>query len=212
MKIPRMSHVILVWWLVLSVAAPTCLPAQQTGGAPVFKPEQLEQIVAPIALYPDARVLHPILLHLLERVHVVLPQKRVAVLPSGIALDDFERSFDAERDGFWTVSVDGRVEASVAIDGSHSSSEGAHLRWFIVSETLRGHGTGGRLISEAMAFCREHGYRSVYLWTFEGLDAARYLYEREGFVLTAEQRGRQWGTEVLEQRFDCSLPSAAHGL
>ena len=57
MKIPRMSHVILVWWLILSVAAPTWVCAQeasqQTGAAPLFKPEQLEQIVAPIALYPD---------------------------------------------------------------------------------------------------------------------------------------------------------------
>jgi hypothetical protein len=57
MKIPRMSHVILVWWLILSMAAPTWVCAQeasqQTGAAPLFKPEQLEQIVAPIALYPD---------------------------------------------------------------------------------------------------------------------------------------------------------------
>jgi hypothetical protein len=53
MKIPRISRTILVWWLVLSVAAPTCLAAQETGAVPAFKPEQLEQIVAPIALYPD---------------------------------------------------------------------------------------------------------------------------------------------------------------
>lgn len=57
MKMPRISHAILVWWLILWVAAPTCGFAQQanqqTGSAPLFKPEQLEQIVAPIALYPD---------------------------------------------------------------------------------------------------------------------------------------------------------------
>ena len=57
MKISRMSYIILVWWLILSVAAPTWVCAQeasqQTGAAPLFKQEQLEQIVAPIALYPD---------------------------------------------------------------------------------------------------------------------------------------------------------------
>ncbi|HME44855.1 MAG TPA: DUF3300 domain-containing protein [Syntrophorhabdales bacterium] len=57
MKMPKISHAILVWWLVLWMAAPTCgfaqETAQQPGGAPLFKPEQLEQIVAPIALYPD---------------------------------------------------------------------------------------------------------------------------------------------------------------
>jgi len=120
----------------------------------------------------------------------------------------FLSTFDPDRDGFWTVSVDGRVEASVAIDGSQGGREGAHLRWFIVSDELRGLGVGGRLISEAMAFCRDRGYRNVYLWTFGGLEAARHLYEREGFVLTTERWGRQWGTEVLEQRFDCNLVCA----
>ena len=57
MNAPRVVHVILVWWLVLWMAAPTGAFAQQstqqTSGAPLFKPEQLEQIVSPIALYPD---------------------------------------------------------------------------------------------------------------------------------------------------------------
>ncbi len=53
MKIARISYVILVWWLVLTMAAPAGLVAQETAAPPQFKPEQLEQIVAPIALYPD---------------------------------------------------------------------------------------------------------------------------------------------------------------
>jgi len=41
--------------LALMLAAPTLPRAQQSGSAspPPFKPEELEQIVAPIALYPD---------------------------------------------------------------------------------------------------------------------------------------------------------------
>ena len=38
------------------LAAPPLLIAQQSGQAPVFKPEELEQILAPIALYPDSLV------------------------------------------------------------------------------------------------------------------------------------------------------------
>jgi RimJ/RimL family protein N-acetyltransferase len=53
-----------------------------------------------------------------------------------------------------------------------------------------------------MDFCRARGYDRVYLWTFEGLDAARHLYEKAGFRLAQQQRGRQWGTEVNEQRFE----------
>jgi len=38
------------------LAAPPLLIAQQSGGTAVFKPEELEQILAPIALYPDSLV------------------------------------------------------------------------------------------------------------------------------------------------------------
>ena len=55
---------------------------------------------------------------------------------------------------------------------------------------------------QAMQFCEAQDYRHVYLWTFEGLDAARSLYERYGFQLVHQSRGTQWGTEVNEQRFD----------
>ena len=44
----------LAWTLLLLVAVPWPVPAQQQEqAAPSFTPEQLDQIVAPIALYPD---------------------------------------------------------------------------------------------------------------------------------------------------------------
>jgi hypothetical protein len=52
-----------------------------------------------------------------------------------------------------------------------------------------------------MAFCKAKAYRKVYLWTFNGLHAARHLYEKHGFKLSRTQRGSQWGTEVDEQLF-----------
>src|SRR6266850_399424 len=42
--------------LMVFLAAPPLLIAQQSGGTAVFKPEELEQILAPIALYPDSLV------------------------------------------------------------------------------------------------------------------------------------------------------------
>ena len=41
----------------------------------------------------------------------------------------------------------------------------------------------------------------VELWTFAGLDAARHLYESQGFALVEEQEGARWGRVVREQRF-----------
>ena len=120
-------------------------------------------------------------------------------------LSEFLKRCDESRDGFWTVSAGGRVEGSIAVDGMHADSENAHLRWFIVSDALRGKGAGNRLLDAAMGFCRSQGYGLVYLWTFQGLDAARHLYEKSGFRLVEEHRGTHWGTEVIEQRFECSL-------
>jgi len=120
-------------------------------------------------------------------------------------LAEFLKRYDEKRDGFWTASLRGRVEGAVAIDGVHAADEGAHLRWYIVSDTLRGGGIGNRLIHEAIDFCRKCGYRRVYLWTFEGLNAARHLYEKNGFNLVDQRRGAQWGKEVNEQRFLLSL-------
>lgn len=114
----------------------------------------------------------------------------------------FCERYDEERDGLWLVLHDGQVAGSIAIDGSCAGSEGAHLRWFITSDALRGSGVGTRLLTAAMAFCAARHYQQVHLWTFEGLDAARHLYEKVGFRLALQQRGRQWGVEVNEQRFD----------
>jgi len=116
-------------------------------------------------------------------------------------LSEFLRRYDGQRDGIWISTVNGRVEGSIVIDGIHGDKEGAHLRWFILSDVLRGTGVGKKLISRAMEFCRSKGYKKVYLWTFEGLHAARHLYEEAGFKLAKEQRGLQWGAEVNEQYF-----------
>ncbi len=120
-------------------------------------------------------------------------------------LAEFLGRYDEKRDGFWTASLEGHIEGSITIDGIRAGSEDAHLRWFIVSDALRGRGIGAWLISTAIDFCRNTGYRKVYLWTFEGLHAARHLYEKSGFRLLEERIGTQWGKEVNELRFELRL-------
>jgi len=108
---------------------------------------------------------------------------------------------DPSRDGLWLAVEDGRVEGSIVIDGSHAAADGAHLRWFITSDALRGKGAGNALLDAAMRFCDDAGYGRVTLWTFDELHAARHLYEKHGFRLQLTQRGAQWGKEVNEQMF-----------
>ena len=117
----------------------------------------------------------------------------------------FCERYDASRDGLWLALVDGQAEGAIAIDGAHADTEGAHLRWFIASERLRGSGFGTQLLSWALAFCDARGYGKTYLWTFDRLQAARHLCEKHGFRLVQQQPGRQWGSEVLEQRFERTI-------
>ena len=121
------------------------------------------------------------------------------------ALAEFFGRYDELRDGFWIATVSARVEGSITIDSAHAADTGAHLRWFIMSDALRGKGVGNRLIRTAVEFCRANNYRRVYLRTFAGLDAARHLYEKMGFKLVNQCPGTQGGIAVTEQRFELSL-------
>jgi GNAT superfamily N-acetyltransferase len=120
-------------------------------------------------------------------------------------LSAFLQRFDPSQDGFWTANRDAQVEGSIAIDGAKAQAEGAHLRWFILSDALRGQGVGNRLMETAIGFCRQKHYSRVFLWTFQGLNAARHLYEKHGFRLVEETEGEHWGKAVLEQRFVLDL-------
>lgn len=120
-------------------------------------------------------------------------------------LCDFCEQYDSQRDGLWLALLEGEIVGSIAIDGSHAAQDGAHLRWFIASDAARGTGVGAALLTCAMQWCQSRHYQRVYLWTFEGLGAARHLYEKFGFRLTHQQRGVQWGSEVNEQKFELQI-------
>ena len=123
----------------------------------------------------------------------------------GSELSDFISEYNNKRDGFWVSKVDDDFAGCVAIDGRKADSDGVRLRWFIVAPRYHGKGIGSLLMREAVKFCRETGHKQVFLWTFEGLDAARALYEREGFRLCEEHRVRQWGQKINEQKFKLIL-------
>ena len=114
-------------------------------------------------------------------------------------LAGFVDTLPADGKALWLYVENGRSLASLVIDGNDETGV-AHLRWFIVDDSLRGSGVGRQLMARAMKFVDER-FSETYLWTFKGLDAARHLYESFGFQLTEESEGTQWGTKVVEQRF-----------
>jgi ribosomal protein S18 acetylase RimI-like enzyme len=111
------------------------------------------------------------------------------------------------RSRIWIAELEGtdgsRMVGCIAI--VEVSAEEAQLRWFIVEPEARGHGLGRRLLREAVQFCREAGYRSVFLLTVDKLTAAARLYQGIGFRLTHEEAGRWWGVEMVEQRYELAL-------
>ena len=115
---------------------------------------------------------------------------------------EFLNRFDKNRDGFWFALIEDKIVGSIAIDGIKASTQGAHLRWFIVDPEYQGKNIGGTLIRKAIEFCREVKFKRVYLSTFAGLDEARHLYEKLGFKICEECEGDQWGVTVTEQIFE----------
>ncbi len=101
----------------------------------------------------------------------------------------------------WRAEIGGQIVGSISIDGEDLGDGLAHLRWFIVSNGMRGGGVGRALLSKALDFCDKRGFPETHLWTVKDLEAARKLYESHGFVLTEEYDGDQWGTKTIEQKF-----------
>jgi GNAT superfamily N-acetyltransferase len=123
----------------------------------------------------------------------------------GRELSEFISAFEKNRDGFWVATAAGEFAGSIAVDGRQTSQQGGRLRWLIVAPGFQGRGLGGVLIREAIEFCKRAGYKRVYLWTFKGLEAARLLYEREGFRPCEEHNVDQWGRQLTEQMFEMNL-------
>jgi N-acetylglutamate synthase-like GNAT family acetyltransferase len=118
-------------------------------------------------------------------------------------LAEFARSA-SDRDRIWIAEQGDRLVGCVAIVAH--SPQVAQLRWFLVEPSCRGAGLGTRLLNEAVAFCRASGYQSIILWTVSALVAAARLYHAVGFRKVEEEPGKQWGVDVIEERYELCLP------
>lgn len=114
---------------------------------------------------------------------------------------NFINRLEFECNQTWFAEQKGRIVASISIDGQTLDNNIGYLRWFVVEPGYQSVGLGGELMQLAMDFCEEQKFSEVHLDTFEGLDAARKLYERHGFKLTEQRLGRNYGQEVMQQIF-----------
>jgi GNAT superfamily N-acetyltransferase len=104
----------------------------------------------------------------------------------------------------WLAERDGALLGSIGIVGREDGA--AQLRWLLLHPDARGRGLGRRLVDEALAYCRDSGYRSVYLWTVHVLTDAARLYVAAGFRKTdAKPMGQLWSVMLAEERYDLVL-------
>lgn len=124
-----------------------------------------------------------------------------AYVADGLA--DFIQDFNPDEDRIWFAEAEGRIIGSISIVGH--SEEDAQLRWFLVHPDHRGQGLGKELMGEALRFCRERNYGTVFLWTTSELKESGRLYRQFGFAKVEEKTHRIWGKDITEERYDLQL-------
>jgi DNA-binding MarR family transcriptional regulator/GNAT superfamily N-acetyltransferase len=108
---------------------------------------------------------------------------------------EYVRHLRPSKERCWIAEKDGEVVGSVFL--VRKSNTVARLRLLYVEPSARGHGIGSRLIDECVRFARQAGYRKITLWTQSELDAARRLYKKAGFKLTARKAHDSFGRKGL---------------
>jgi len=124
-----------------------------------------------------------------------------AYVAGGLA--EFVQSFNPDKDRIWLAETNDRIIGSVAIV-RHSEVD-AQLRWFLVHPDYRGLGIGKELLKEALQFCKERKYKTIFLWTTSELTEAGHLYTSFDFNKTEEKTHKIWGKRVTEERYDLCL-------
>ena len=119
-----------------------------------------------------------------------------------IPLAEFAKS-KSLRERIWIVEKEGRFIGSAAI--VKFSEKEAQLRWLLLHPEIRGRGLGRQLVEDALDFCRDVGYSSVFLWTVNTLLIAAQLYQSVGFKQTDELTHELWGSIVTEVRYELVL-------
>jgi GNAT superfamily N-acetyltransferase len=113
---------------------------------------------------------------------------------------DFMLNPNPGRSRAWLAKKEGVVVGSVFI--CDLPDDVAQLRLLFADKSVRGSGLGKWLVEDSVQYCRETGFKKVFLWTVDGLERAISIYRALGFTLTDEKTQLVWGRESRELRFD----------
>jgi peptidyl-dipeptidase Dcp len=117
-----------------------------------------------------------------------------------LGLHQFYSQYDPDWDRVWVAEHQGKIVGFLLL--MHRPDNAAQFRYFLIEPEYRGVGLGKKLMDLYMAFYKEKGYTSSYLWTTHEQEAAIALYKRYGFRLTEEKPSTAFGKPLIEQRYD----------
>ncbi|MFD2943453.1 bifunctional helix-turn-helix transcriptional regulator/GNAT family N-acetyltransferase [Flavobacterium notoginsengisoli] len=115
----------------------------------------------------------------------------------------FLENYSPENDRIWMAEYNNKIVGCIAIQ--HQPENEAQLRWFLLDPAFRGLGIGKKLLTDAVAFCREKKFKNVFLLTTNLQNKALEMYKLAGFELTSSEEIKEWGKTFNEERYDLKL-------
>ncbi|WP_313344705.1 helix-turn-helix domain-containing GNAT family N-acetyltransferase [Sedimentibacter sp.] len=115
---------------------------------------------------------------------------------------EFLLNYNPNCDRLWLAEYYGEVIGCIGVVGH---GDRAQLRWFLLHPNYRGIGLGKRLLNCALSYCREKGFKFVFLDTTNDLETAIAMYTKAGFIKVAEKKNNSWREDLTELEFEMQL-------
>ncbi|HEX3047875.1 MAG TPA: GNAT family N-acetyltransferase [Bacillota bacterium] len=119
------------------------------------------------------------------------------------SVSDFYLTMQPGRDQLWIIESQHHVVGVTGVVGKSDAK--AQIRWVLVHPGFRGCGLGRKLLENALRFCENAGFETVFLHTFKMFKEAANLYKSLGFILTEEKEVCYWGQPLSEQCYELKL-------